>query len=202
MANFFKKFGQGILYVITFPVFLIILALFAVYGLVLLVVQFIKMIFNFFTGRSIHGELPEDVEARKILHKNDPVEQNEQKQDEGTQQETPAPAPSPTPAPAPTPTPAPTPAPQPTQPQSVEEAAFNNPAPQSAPAFPLEREEPASNNLQESDDLFKDLLAEPNQENKPQEEIHEVYTPKTNNNYETISDDDEESIDGIDITFN
>lgn len=72
MTNIIKKFFQGIIYVITFPVFLFFLALFAIYGIFLMIQQFILFVYNFFTGRSVKGELPEDVRAKKIINGEDP----------------------------------------------------------------------------------------------------------------------------------
>ena len=83
MLNLIKKFAQGILYVLTFPVFLVLLAIFAVYGLLIMFIEGIRFIYNFFTGRNIHGELEEDVAARKIIEANNPNKvQDEEKEPE------------------------------------------------------------------------------------------------------------------------
>ena len=198
MANFFKKFGHGILYVITFPIFLVILVIFAIYGLFLLIVQFFKMIFNFFTGRSVHGELPEDVEARKILNKDDAASQinnNQEQQNPAPQDNTPAPTPAPTPAQEQTPTPTPAPTPAPTQEQTIESVAFDNPATPTQGA----NNQQAQNN----DNVIQDFLSStepannqsPIQNNTPQEETIEVYRPKTNDNYEIMDDDADDDFD-------
>ena len=199
MANFFKKFGQGILYVITFPVFVVILAIFAVYGLFLMIIQFFKMIFNFFTGRSVHGELPEDVEARKILNKDNNVQDNNATQEQNSSQEESAATPAPTPAPAPTstPSPTPTPTPVPTQEPTIESVAFEN---NNTPVV-----ENNNQPTQENDNVIQDFLSAPeitstpannqNIVNNSQNEITEVYRPKTNNDYEIMDDEPDDDFD-------
>ena len=66
MLGLLKTVGKGLLYIIGLPFFLLVLAIYAVFGLFLLIFMFIKSIIFFFTGRSLDDELPEDIEARHI----------------------------------------------------------------------------------------------------------------------------------------
>lgn len=66
-TDILKKCGRGILYIITLPVLLLILAVYAVIGVVQFFYVGIKSIWYFFTGRNLFGEFPEDAKAREIL---------------------------------------------------------------------------------------------------------------------------------------
>ena len=68
MGSIFKKFGQGILYILVLPIFLLAVTIFGIYGVGLFVVLMIKSIISFFKGKSLYEDLPEDIEAQKILH--------------------------------------------------------------------------------------------------------------------------------------
>ncbi len=67
MANFFKSFGKGILYILVLPVLLIALAVYLVISIFVFIFLFIKSIVLFFTGHSLQEDLPEDIEAKKRL---------------------------------------------------------------------------------------------------------------------------------------
>jgi len=67
MLKFLQFFGQGLLYVVLSPFFLIILALYLVYTSIVMVFLFFQMIIMFFAGKNMFGDLPEDLEAAKIL---------------------------------------------------------------------------------------------------------------------------------------
>ena len=67
MANFFKNFGKGILYLLVLPFLLVGLAIFAVVGLFVFIILGIKSIILFFTGRSLFDDFPEDKKAKQIL---------------------------------------------------------------------------------------------------------------------------------------
>jgi hypothetical protein len=67
MLKFLQVFGQGLLYVVLSPLFLVILALYVVYTSIVMVLLFFKMIILFFAGKNMFGDLPEDIEATKIL---------------------------------------------------------------------------------------------------------------------------------------
>ena len=47
--EFLKKFGIGILYAVFFPALLVIIALVAVYGVLVFLVEFVIMLINFFS---------------------------------------------------------------------------------------------------------------------------------------------------------
>ena len=67
MLKFLQVFGQGLLYVVLSPFFLAILALYVVYASIVMVFSYFKLIILFFAGRSMYSDLPEDIEAKKIL---------------------------------------------------------------------------------------------------------------------------------------
>ena len=76
MANFFKSFGKGLLYVILFPFIIVGIVLYAVFGLFVFVFQFFKLIYLFFTGRTLFSDFEEDIAAKAILEKaNNPVKE-------------------------------------------------------------------------------------------------------------------------------
>ena len=58
--EFLKKFGIGILYAVFFPALLVIIALVAVYGVLVFLVEFVIMLINFFSGRTCFPVFPED----------------------------------------------------------------------------------------------------------------------------------------------
>jgi len=67
MLGFIKVFAQGVLYVVLLPLILAILALYAVYCTITFIYMAIKSIIIFFSGGTPMGDLPEDVEAKRIL---------------------------------------------------------------------------------------------------------------------------------------
>ena len=67
LTDILKKCGRGLLYIITLPILLLILAVYAVIGVIQFFFVGIKSIWYFFTGRNLFGEFPEDVKAREIL---------------------------------------------------------------------------------------------------------------------------------------
>lgn len=84
MANFFKGFGKGLLYVLLFPFILVGIVLYAVFGLFVFVFQFFKLFYLFFTGRTLFSDFEEDIAAKAILEKeqNPTVESEEPKNDQ------------------------------------------------------------------------------------------------------------------------
>ena len=68
MTNLLKTFGKGCLYILVFPILLVILAVYIVLGLVIFIYIGIKGTILFFSGRNL-AELPEDIKAREILDK-------------------------------------------------------------------------------------------------------------------------------------
>ena len=77
MVSGLKSFAKGLLYVVFFPFCLIAIALYAVFGIFVFLFQFIRLVFLFFTGRNLFNDLPEDIEARKIIDANKPKEEEE-----------------------------------------------------------------------------------------------------------------------------
>ena len=69
MASFFKNFGKGILYVFLFPLILVGIVLYAVFGIFVFIFQLFKLIYLFFTGRTLFTDLEEDISAKAILEK-------------------------------------------------------------------------------------------------------------------------------------
>jgi len=67
MVSFFKTFGQGILYVVLLPFFLLIWALYAIYCLIMFLYMAIRNIIIFCAGGKPLGDMKEDVEAKRIL---------------------------------------------------------------------------------------------------------------------------------------
>jgi len=65
--QFLKMFGLGILYALLFPFFLIILVLFAVYGIINFFIELVIMLINFFSGKKLFAPYPEDEKAYAIL---------------------------------------------------------------------------------------------------------------------------------------
>ena len=79
MLGFLKVFVQGILYVVLLPVILAILAFYAVYTSITFIYMAIKSIVIFFMGGTPMGDLPEDVEAKRILmEKEDKIERQQE----------------------------------------------------------------------------------------------------------------------------
>ena len=70
MTTLLKSFGKGCLYILVLPALLVVLAFYAVFGVVMFLYVVIKGTYLFFTGRSF-SELPEDVKARAILEGRD-----------------------------------------------------------------------------------------------------------------------------------
>ena len=69
MASIFKNIGKGVGYFFAFPFLLVAIAIYAVFGLVVFIIQFFKLIVLFFTGRTLFSDLPEDIELRAKMTK-------------------------------------------------------------------------------------------------------------------------------------
>ena len=88
MVSLLKTFGKGILYVLGLPFFIIVLVLFAIFGIFAFIWQAIKSIFFFFSGQKFFPELPEDKELRLMKetanqspYQEEPVHETKQEQD-------------------------------------------------------------------------------------------------------------------------
>lgn len=75
MLGFIKIFLQGILYVVFLPLILLVLALYAVYCVFVFIYISIRSIIVFFMGGTPLGDLPEDVEAKRILMERETAKQ-------------------------------------------------------------------------------------------------------------------------------
>ena len=67
MGNIFKSLARGVLYFLAFPGIIIAVALYAVFGVAVFILQFFKLIYLFFTGRTLFSDLPEDIEVKRII---------------------------------------------------------------------------------------------------------------------------------------
>ena len=225
MVDLLKAFGRGILYVILCPFFLVVLALFAVIGLLAFIFQLFKSIFYFFTGQKFFPELPEDKELR-LKREAEEAARNPQPQpapqaapiqnqqsnlifeevyDENAFLEEPEVAPIVKPAPHP-------------EPQSVEQACFQEepkyeapapqPVPMPAPRMPEPEPEPEPEELisdEEADDAPLSDFLDPFNDEPPlrdeSNEILEVYRPKGNNDYADADDYEDSTDNGVNIKF-
>ena len=76
MLSFLKVFGRGIVVTILLPFILLLLAFYMVYCLGLFVVMFFKDVIGFFRGNNFNADLPEDLEARRIVLEKEKVDSN------------------------------------------------------------------------------------------------------------------------------
>lgn len=67
MGNFFKGIGKGIFNILFIPVYIVGLALSAVLSIFVFFFELIKKIARFFAGKSLSTDLPEDVEAKRMI---------------------------------------------------------------------------------------------------------------------------------------
>ena len=75
MISFLKGILKGLFYVIFFPLGLIAICLYAVFGIFVFIYRLVRLAILFFTGRNLKNELEEDEEVRKILEGNKQEEQ-------------------------------------------------------------------------------------------------------------------------------
>ncbi|MCB9497917.1 MAG: hypothetical protein H6688_00495 [Erysipelotrichaceae bacterium] len=76
MEGLFKSFGKGLLYIFVLPFFLLVMAGYALVGLIAFIFLFFKSIILFFCGRSLDIELPEDKKAKEIIRNALPASSN------------------------------------------------------------------------------------------------------------------------------
>lgn len=62
-----KKIGKFFGYLFGLPLIIVVIAVYAAVGIVILFVLAIKSIVLFFQGKNIYDPLPEDIEAKRIL---------------------------------------------------------------------------------------------------------------------------------------
>lgn len=66
MGKFLKNFGLGLVYILVLPLFLVVIAVFAVYGFVTCVVLFWHAVYRFFKGEDPFKKLDADVKVDAI----------------------------------------------------------------------------------------------------------------------------------------
>ena len=76
MLSFLKVFGRGIVVTLLLPFIVLVLALYGVYCLVLFVVMFFRDVIGFFKGNNFNADLPEDLEARRIVLETEKTDAN------------------------------------------------------------------------------------------------------------------------------
>ena len=76
MTGFLKVFVQGILAVVLSPVIALILAIYFCYCILVFVYIAIRSVVVFFTGGTPLGDLPEEVEAKRVLMQKEQAQQN------------------------------------------------------------------------------------------------------------------------------
>ena len=72
-----KGIAKGLGYFLLFPILVIAISLYAVIGLFVFLFQVGKLIFLFFTGRNLFGDLPEDEEVKRLKKINAPKQEEE-----------------------------------------------------------------------------------------------------------------------------
>ena len=77
MSSVFKTFGRGLLYVVLFPLLVVGIAIYAVLGIFIYLFQLGKLIYLFFTGRTLFSDLEEDIALKAKLAANAPEENKE-----------------------------------------------------------------------------------------------------------------------------
>ena len=67
MLSFLKVFARGIIVTLLLPIILLVLVVYGIYCIFLFVFMFFKGVIGFFKGKNINADLPEDLEARRIV---------------------------------------------------------------------------------------------------------------------------------------
>ena len=78
MSALFKSFGKGLLYVVIFPALVVGIAIYAVFGLFVFIFQLGKLVYLFFTGRTLFSDLEEDIAAKAKLSVGKEVEEKKE----------------------------------------------------------------------------------------------------------------------------
>ena len=76
MLSFLKGLLKGFMYVLFLPIGITGICLYMVFGVFVFLYRIGKLIYLFFTGRTLKNELKEDVEVKKLLD-NKPEEEEE-----------------------------------------------------------------------------------------------------------------------------
>ena len=83
MKTFFQTLGYGALYIVASPLIALILVFYTIYCFFVFIVQAVRTVFVYFSGGTVGGDLPEDIEAKKILlekQRENLAKENESKQ--------------------------------------------------------------------------------------------------------------------------
>ena len=67
MLSLLKVFLRGIVVTLLSPIILLILVLYGVYCIGLFIFMFFKGVIDYFRGKTFNADLPEDLEARRML---------------------------------------------------------------------------------------------------------------------------------------
>ena len=67
MLSLLKVFVRGIVVTLLSPIILLILVLYGVYCIGLFIFMFFKGVIDYFRGKTFNADLPEDLEARRML---------------------------------------------------------------------------------------------------------------------------------------
>ena len=67
MLQFLKVFGRGVLVTVLLPVIALVWVLYGVYCIGLFIFMFFKSTIEYFQGKSFNADLPEDLEARRMI---------------------------------------------------------------------------------------------------------------------------------------
>ena len=67
MLQFLKVFGRGVLTTVLLPFILLAWVLYGVYCIGVFIVMFFKGVIDYFKGNTFNPELPEDLEARRMV---------------------------------------------------------------------------------------------------------------------------------------
>jgi len=67
MLSLLKVFVRGIVVTLLLPIILLILVLYGVYCIGLFIFMFFKGVIDYFRGKTFNADLPEDLEARRML---------------------------------------------------------------------------------------------------------------------------------------
>lgn len=68
MSNVFKSIGRGVLYFFLLPLILLATAIYAVYGIGVFLFELVRVIYLFFTGRTLNSDLPEDIQVKSLVN--------------------------------------------------------------------------------------------------------------------------------------
>lgn len=67
MLAFLKRFGLGLVYILLSPFFALFIVCWAIYTIIIFIIEIVKGIKSFFKGKKFFEPFPEDIEANKIL---------------------------------------------------------------------------------------------------------------------------------------